>query len=131
MLVTSTAALAYTPLFALPTGGQLLGAETDRVLYQAESGGPVVMRQLSTGTEVTLEQSAAIQYVRGWRLDAGRVVAFGSGQDCAPSYCVYLWNSAGTITNLTPRAPSASVIYHQHPVRLVGCFSFSREIYRR
>ena len=116
VLVTSTAALAYTPLFSLPAGGQLLGAETDIVLYQAGAGGPMVLRRLSTGTEATLEQSAAIQYVRGWKLDGGRVVAFGSGQDCAPSYCVYLWNSAGTITNLTPRAPGASVIYHQHPV---------------
>jgi hypothetical protein len=121
IVVTSSAARAYTPVFTLPTGGQLLAAEGAHVLY-TPGDGTVLMRHLVQGTEVTLASASSIQYAAGWRLDGGRAVAFGKGADCV-LYCVYLWSTTGAISNLTNANPysRASNIgggwaYDLHPV---------------
>jgi hypothetical protein len=101
--VTSSAALAYTPVFNLPTGGNLLAADGNLVLYAAADGS-MLLRDLLAASEVTLSGASSIQYASGWRLDAGRVVAYGMGADCV-LYCVYLWSSSGSRTNLTNPNP--------------------------
>jgi hypothetical protein len=103
VVVTSSAALAYTPAFTLPTGGSLLAADGNQVLY-ASGDGSMLLRDLVAANEVTLNGASSIQYVSGWKLDAGRVVAFGKGADCV-LYCVYLWTSSGSRTNLTNPNP--------------------------
>ena len=103
VVVTSSAALAYTPVFTLPTGGNLLAADGNQVLYSSGDGS-VLLRDLVAGAEVTLNGASSIQYVSGWKLDAGRAVAFGKGTDCL-LYCVYLWSSSGSRTNLTNPNP--------------------------
>jgi hypothetical protein len=121
IVVTSSAARAYTPLFTLPAGGQLLAAEGSHMLY-TPGDGTVVMRHLTQGTEVLLTNAASIQYAAGWQVDAGRVVAYGKGADCV-LYCVYLWSGTGAVTNLSNANPysRASNIgggwaYDLHPV---------------
>lgn len=101
--VTSSAVLAYTQVFNLPTGGNLLAADGNQVLYAATDGS-VLLRDLLAASEVTLSGASSIQYVSGWKLDAGRVVAYGKGADCV-LYCVYLWSSSGSRTNLTNPNP--------------------------
>ena len=121
IVVTSSAARAYTPVFTLPTGGQLLAAEGAHVLY-TPGDGTVLMRHLVQGTEVTLTNAASIQYAAGWRLDGGRAVAYGKGADCV-LYCVYLWSSTGAVSNLTnanPHSRASNIgggwAYDLHPV---------------
>jgi len=103
VVVTSSAALAYTPVFTLPAGGNLLAADGNQVLYTFGDGS-VLLRDLVAASEVTLSGASSIQYVSGWKLDAGRAVAFGKGTDCV-LYCVYLWTSSGSRTNLTNPNP--------------------------
>jgi hypothetical protein len=121
IVVTSSAARAYTPVFTLPTGGNLLAADSSQVLYAAGDGS-VLLRDLVAGSEVTLSRATSIQYASGWKLDAGRVVAYGKGADCV-LYCVYLWSSTGAVSNLSNANPysRASNIgggwaYDLHPV---------------
>jgi len=120
VVVTSSAALAYTPVFTLPAGGSLLAADGSQVLYAAGDGN-VLLRDLVAGSDVTLDGASSIQHVSGWKLDAGRVVAFGRGTDCV-MYCVYLWASSGSRTNLTNPNPysrasniSGGWAYDLHP----------------
>jgi hypothetical protein len=120
VVVTSSAALAYTPVFTLPTGGSLLAADGNQVLYTSGDGS-VLLRDLVASSEVTLSGASSIQYVSGWKLDAGRTVAFGKGTDCV-LYCVYLWTSSGSRTNLTNPNPysqatniGGSWAYDLHP----------------
>ena len=121
IVVTSSAARAYTPVFALPAGGKLLAAEGLHVLY-TPGDGSVLMRHLTQGTEVILTNASSIQYAAGWQVDAGRAVAYGKGTDCV-LYCVYLWSASGAVTNLSNANPysRASNIgggwaYDLHPV---------------
>jgi hypothetical protein len=103
VFVTTSSALAYSPAFSLPAGGQLLAAEGSRVLYGVE-GGAVRMRDLATSGDVTLAGVSTIQYVTGWQLSDGRAYAYGKGTDCV-LYCVYQWGPDGSITNLTNPNP--------------------------
>jgi hypothetical protein len=125
VIVTTSASLAYSPVFTLPAGGQLLAAEGSRVLYSAADGA-VRMRDLSGASDVALAGSATIQYVTGWRLSAGRAYAYGKGADCV-LYCIYQWGTDGSVANLTNPNPfsRASNIgggwaYDQHPVARDG-----------
>lgn len=101
--VTSSAALAYQPRFTLPAGASLLAAQGTQVLYTTADKA-VLMRDLAGTSEVTLVGAPSIQYVNGWKLDGGRVVAYGKGADCI-NYCVYLWSANGSITNITNPNP--------------------------
>ena len=103
VFVTTSSALAYSPAFSLPAGGQLLAAEGSRVLHGVE-GGAVRMRDLATSGDVTLAGVSTIQYVTGWQLSDGRAYAYGKGTDCV-LYCVYQWGPDGSITNLTNPNP--------------------------
>ncbi|MEN9416415.1 MAG: hypothetical protein RI988_35 [Pseudomonadota bacterium] len=121
VIVTSMASLAHPPVFALPTGGQLLAAEGTRILYSLGTAGYRV-RDLATGGEATLAGAADIQYVTGWQLAGGRVVAYGKGADCI-NYCIYLWGANGQVTNLSnpnPYSAAANIgggrAADQHPV---------------
>jgi len=101
--VTSSPSLVYTPLFTLPSGGQVLAAEGPKVLYSIGDGA-VLLRDVAMSNEITLTNAAAIQYVTGWEINGGRVVAYGKGTDCV-LYCVYLWAADGSVTNLTNPNP--------------------------
>lgn len=125
VIVTASSALAYSPVFTLPTGGQLLAAEGSRVLYGAADGA-VRMRDLAGASDVALAGASAIQYVTGWRLSAGRAYAYGKGADCV-LYCIYQWGTDGSVTNLTNPNPFSRATnigggwaYDQHPVARDG-----------
>jgi hypothetical protein len=120
VVVSASAALAYTPVLTLPTGGKLLVAQGPQILY-ASGDGNLLLRDLLTATERTLSGAASIQYLSGLKLDAGRVVAYGKGPDC-PLYCVYLWSAEGQRTNLTlpnPHSRASNIgggwAYDLHP----------------
>ena len=125
VIVTASSALAYSPVFLLPAGGQLLAAEGSRVLYGGADG-TVRMRDLASTSDVALASAQAIQYVTGWRLSAGRAYAYGKGADCV-LYCIYQWGSDGSIANLTNPNPFSRATnigggwaYDQHPVARDG-----------
>jgi hypothetical protein len=125
VIVTSMASLAHQPVFAMPTGGQLLAAEGTRVLYSLGSVGYRV-RDLATGVEAALAGATAIQYVTGWQLSGGRAYAYGKGADCV-LYCVYQWGPDGTLANLTNPNPFSRATnigggwaYDIHPVARDG-----------
>jgi hypothetical protein len=103
VIVTSSLALVHDPVHTLPKGGRLLAADGNLVLYTSGDGN-LLLRDLVTASEATLSGVPSIQYVSGWKLDAGRVVAHGKGTDCV-AYCVYLWLSSGSRTNLTNPNP--------------------------
>lgn len=103
LYVTSTNALAYQPRFTLPAGASLLAAQGTQVLYTTADKS-VVLRDLLAASEVTLAGAAGIQYVTGWRMDGGRVVAYGKGADCV-NYCIYLWSANGSRSNLSTANP--------------------------
>jgi len=103
VVVTSSAALAYPLAFTLPTGGNLLAAEAGQVLY-ASGDGSELLRDLIADSEVTLSGASSVQHASGWKLDAGRVMAFGKWLDCV-LYCVYLWSPSGSRSNLTNPDP--------------------------
>jgi hypothetical protein len=102
--VTSSAALAYTPLFDLGAGGQLLAAKDDHLLYRSASGS-ISLRNESAGTEVVLSgDAAATRYLQDWQISNGYVYANGKGSDC-PKACVYQWLPQGTMRNLSSTNP--------------------------
>lgn len=100
--VTSSSALAYTPLMSLGTTGRLMAAEGDRILYTAEDQS-IRLRDTVAGTEVTL-QGGAIAYSNDWQVSAGRVFAYGKGADCI-NYCIYQWTADGSRRNLSNDNP--------------------------
>ena len=124
VIVTSSSALAYAPVFVLPTAAQLVAAEGHKVLYTTAEGASV--RDLLSGTEVTLANAGSIAYASDWQLVDGRAYAFGKGADCV-LYCIYQWAADGTMVNLTNPNPysRASNIgggwaYDLHPVARSG-----------
>jgi len=125
VVVTSSASLAYTPAFTLPTGAQLLAAEGQKVLV-APGDGSVRLRDLLTGAQTDLAGASTIQYASDWQLSGGRAYAYGKGSDCV-LYCIYQWMADGTRSNLTNPNPysQASNIgggwaYDLHPVARDG-----------
>ncbi|MEY4750725.1 MAG: hypothetical protein RIQ60_2939 [Pseudomonadota bacterium] len=118
LIVTSSPALVYTPLLALGGAATLLDAKGDFILYRADDQS-VRLRNTAdlTAPEVTLQGSANTAYASDWRIDAGRVVAYGQGNDCTVNFvCVYLWQADGTRSNLTSANPWAGTRFQQHPV---------------
>lgn len=125
VIVTTSQALAYSPAFAMPAGGQLLATDGSRVLYGAADG-TVRMRELAGAAEVALAGVPTIQSVAGWQLDAGRAYAQGKGADCV-LVCIYQWGSDGSVKNLTnpnPFSRAANIgggwAYDQRPVARDG-----------
>ena len=121
VIVTSTAALAHSPAFAMPAGAQLLAAQGSLVLHGAAEG-QVRLRDLASGSEVLLAGTATIQYLRGWQLSGGRVYGYGKGADCV-NYCIYEWGADGTVRNLSTPNPFSQATNigggwaaDQHPV---------------
>ncbi|MCX7037098.1 MAG: hypothetical protein NT064_11110, partial [Proteobacteria bacterium] len=111
--VASTAALAYSPRFALPSGATLIAAEGTQVLYSTSEG--TRLRDLLSGTEVTLANSGSIASATDWQLSGGRAYVQGKGSDCAMT-CIYQWESNGSITNLSTANSASANRYDMHPV---------------
>jgi hypothetical protein len=125
VLVTSASERAYAPLFTMPLAGQLRAVEGTQILYDTGEG-RVVLRDAITGTEVTLDGAAGIEYSSDWQLSGGRVYVSGKGADCV-QYCIYQWTADGTRVNLTNPNPysqgattSAGGIFDLHPVARSG-----------
>ena len=114
--VTSGAALAYTPVFTMGTGGQLIKVDESRpdlVLYKADDGSYRVRNTL-IGTETTLQGASNIPYLYNWALDGGYVYVEGGflgskgpGYLDCPLDCIYQWSPNGTQTNLSTANPNA------------------------
>lgn len=121
VIITSTPALAYAPVFALPTGASLLAADGTQVLYSTSDGG-AYLHDLVLGTEVTLKNAAGIQYATDWQISGGRVYAQAKDSDCTPTFdCIYMWDASGTRTNLSVASPYTSgSSYQENPVARGG-----------
>jgi len=111
--VTSTAALAYSPRFALPSGATLIAADGTQVLYSTSEGARV--RDLLSGNEVTLVNSGSIASATDWQLSGGRAYVQGKGSDCTMT-CIYQWETNGSITNLSSSNSASTNRYDMHPV---------------
>ena len=125
VVVTSSANLAYTPVFTMSADAQLLAAEGQKVLV-ASGDGSVRIRDLVNAAEIDLSGASAIQYASDWQLSGGRVYAFGKGTDCV-LYCIYQWTADGARSNLTnpnPYSLAANIgggwAYDLHPVARDG-----------
>ncbi len=111
--VTSSAPLAYAPLFNMGAAGQILAANDEQLLYSSDSG--VRLRNVRVGTEVLLGGGAdATRYMQDWQISNGYVYANGKGVDCFWA-CVYQWNPQGTLQNL-----SNSNVYSASPSDMGG-----------
>ncbi len=119
IIVTSDPALAYTPVFTLPTVDALLTANGSDLLYRAPDGS-IRLRDLTKGSETALEDTAALQNALQWTVDGGRVYAHGKSADCSSaSSCTYEWTPAGTRRNLTTLG-GISTGYQENPVARDG-----------
>jgi hypothetical protein len=120
IVVTSASGLAYSPLFKLPNGGQLLAIEGTKLLYVAAEGS-VVLHEMSNATEAVLAGAATIQYATDWQITGGRVYVQGKGIDCASNFvCIYEWDASGRVTNLSSTNPFAGTSYQENPVAKGG-----------
>ncbi|MEI8302780.1 MAG: hypothetical protein WCG13_05770 [Burkholderiales bacterium] len=121
VVITSSPALSYTPVFTLPAGASLLAAEGTQVLYATSDGG-AYLRDLVSGGEIVLRGVAGIQYATDWQISAGRVYAQAKDSDCTPTFnCIYTWDGAGTRTNLSTASPyTAGSAYQENPVARGG-----------
>lgn len=121
VVVTSSASLAYTPVFSLPSAGELLAAEGTRVLYAAGDGG-IAVRDLVANSEVLLGSVSTLQYATDWQLSGGRVYAQAKDSDCTPTFtCIYEWNAAGVRRNLSLLSPyTTGSAYQVNPVARDG-----------
>ena len=113
LTVTSSAPLAYAPLFNMGAAGQILAANDEQLLYSSDSG--VRLRNVRAGTEVLLGGGAdATRYMQDWQISNGYVYANGKGVDCFWA-CVYQWDPQGTLQNL-----SNSNVYSASPSDMGG-----------
>lgn len=117
LIVTSAAALTYTPLFSIGAGGQLLAADGDRLLYASPTGN-ITLRNTSTGAEVNLADTGRLTNIADWQISQGRVYVQGRDTDCIKTFtCIYEWAADGSRTNLSTANPLA-VNYEVHPVAM-------------
>lgn len=121
VIITSSPTLAYSPVFTMPTGAALLAADGTQVLYSTSDGG-VYLRDLVSTVEVLLQSSASMQYATDWQISNGRAFVQAKDADCTPTFvCIYMWNAAGTRTNLSQINPYASgSSYQENPVARGG-----------
>ena len=124
ILVTSSAALAYSSRFTLPAGAQLMAADGTQVLYSTADGARV--RDLLSGSEITLANAGSISSATDWQLSGGRAYVQGKGSDCIIT-CIYQWDATGAVLNLSnanPYSATGSVSggrsYDLHPVARNG-----------
>lgn len=116
VVVTSTSGLAYAPLFTLPAGGELLAVADSRILYVTADGSPL-LRDTGSAAEVVLAGATAIQFATDWQISGGSVYVQGKGTDCVANFvCIYAWDAAGRIANLSTANPFAGTSYQEHPV---------------
>lgn len=108
VVVTSTPALAYTPVATLGANARLLATDGQRVVYVA---GDLSVHLLDWGasTDVVLQHAADVAYAIQWQLAGGQVFASGKDPaDCSAVNCVYRWLSDGTRANLADANPVAA-----------------------
>jgi hypothetical protein len=110
VIVTSCAALAYTPVMTVGSGGAVLAADGDLVLYRAGDQS-VRIHDTVAGTETVLQGTAPLGLVYQWQLDAGRAyVSALDPADCTSTQtCIYQWLPDGTRHNLTAGNPWANL----------------------
>ncbi|MBU6270659.1 MAG: hypothetical protein KGQ67_05090 [Betaproteobacteria bacterium] len=121
VVITSSPALGYTPVFTLPPGASLLAAEGTQVLVATSDGG-AYLRDLVSGAEVVLRNAAGIQYATDWQISGGRVYAQAKDSDCTLTFnCIYSWDASGTRSNLSTASPfTAGSAYQENPVARGG-----------
>ena len=121
VVVTSSPALAYTPVFTLPSGASVLAVDGSGLLYRT-SDGTYVLRDLDSSTEVVLQSTATLQFAGDWQLTSGRTVATAKDGDCTPNWnCAYEWAADGTRRNLSEASHLADAFpYQENPVSSGG-----------
>lgn len=117
--VASSAARVYAPVSRLPDAAKVLAAEGSKILLRQDFSscvpagtcpppGPVMLRDLATGSDVMLEGSQDIQHEQTWQLSAGQAVAVGKHTRDCPLYCAFAWDGAGRRRILGSEATSAA-----------------------
>ena len=115
IVVSSSSALAYAPIFSLGANARMLAAEGDRLLYVGQDQ-LVRLRDTAANTEVLLQGASPDSFLGDWTISGGRTYASGRAEDCEFGGCVYQWQADGTRTNLTLGNPWALGAPQEHPV---------------
>ncbi|WP_341677397.1 PKD domain-containing protein [Niveibacterium sp. SC-1] len=121
VIITSSLALSYAPVFTMPSGASLVAVEGADLLYLT-SDGSYVLRNLDSSTEVILQSTATLQYAGDWELASGRTFATAKDSDCTTNWnCVYEWKTDGTRRNISAASNlSAGFSYQENPVTNAG-----------
>jgi hypothetical protein len=104
--ITASSALAYTPILSMGTGGQLVAAEGQQLLYRTGTES-YRLRNTQANTEVSLTGASTVANATDWQVSAGRVYAQGKDTDCVVT-CIYQWSADGTRRNLTLANPNST-----------------------
>jgi hypothetical protein len=108
--VTSSSALAYTPILIMGMGGQLVAAEGQQLLYRTGTES-YRLRNTQSNAEVSLTGASTVANATDWQVSGGRVYAQGKDTDCAVT-CIYQWSEDGSRSNLT----QTNALYDLNPV---------------
>ncbi len=104
--VTSSSALAYTPILSMGMGGQLVAAEGQQLLYRTGTES-YRLRNTQANTEVSLTGASTVANATDWQVSDGRVYVQGKDTDCVVT-CIYQWSADGTRRNLTLANPNST-----------------------
>ena len=114
VIVSSSAALAYSPALSLGADGRMLAADGNSLVYLAEDQS-VRLHDFGAGTDVVLQGASAS--FADWQASQGRAYADGSGADCTTAaVCVYQWQADGSRTNLSTGNSPGQVSNQVYPV---------------
>ncbi|NBP36276.1 MAG: hypothetical protein EBV01_12850 [Betaproteobacteria bacterium] len=121
VVVTSSAELAYAPVFTLPAGAQWLSSEGAKILYSLPEGG-IILHDLQSSSQITLSSTSTLQYASNWQISGGRIYAQAKDSDCTITFnCVYEWLSNGVRRNLSTLSPfSSGSSYQENPLARDG-----------
>ena len=108
VVIASSAALAYTPLFVAGANLTLLASDGDALLYvlaDPKTGArQYKLRSIASGGEIALANAGSVENSTAWQLSGGRVYAQGRDNDCVQA-CIYEWTADGTRRNLSLADP--------------------------
>lgn len=123
VVITSSTATTYSPAFSMGAGGQLIAVDNslpNMILYKA-SDSTYRVRNITTGSEVTLQGANNIPFTYNWAMDGGYVFMEGgwlgstsTGYTDCPVDCIYQWTPTGVKSNISNANPNKGS-YEQYP----------------
>jgi len=123
VVVASSSATTYAPAFSMGAGGQLIAVDNslpNTILYKAPDS-TYRVRNVATGSEVTLQGANNIPFTYNWAMDGGYVFMEGgwlgstsAGYTDCPVDCIYQWTASGVKSNISNANPNKGS-YEQYP----------------